>query len=161
MPNLDNETILLAITAVIGLALLLQTIILLAIFLSLRKAARSLHDEVEDLRSSVMPIIYATREAITRFTPKIEGAVDDLAGITQSLRVQTTEMQASANEVIERLRSQLHRLDGMITSVLDAADRAGGFVIASVSKPVRQLSGVMASIKAVLETLRTPTPRRP
>ena len=60
MPHLDNETLLLAFVAVTGLAVLLQAIILLAIFITVRKTAITLRDEAEDLRSSVLPIIYNT-----------------------------------------------------------------------------------------------------
>ena len=57
MPKLDNETILLAFVAVTGLAVLLQALILLAILVSVRKAARSIKEELEDLRSAAMPVI--------------------------------------------------------------------------------------------------------
>ena len=61
MPNLDNQTIQLIFIAVTALAVLLQAIILLAIFVTVRKAARSVREEVEDLRSSIMPIVDTTR----------------------------------------------------------------------------------------------------
>ena len=42
MPNLDTQTIVLAVVAVTALAVMLQAIIMLAIFIAVRKAARSL-----------------------------------------------------------------------------------------------------------------------
>jgi methyl-accepting chemotaxis protein len=138
----------------------LQAIILLAIFFSVRKFTRSLHDEVEDLRTSVLPIILTTRETIVRIAPKIEGAVDDFAKVAQSLRTQTAETQATINDIVERVHKQSERLDEMVSGVMDAADRASNFVVASVSKPVRKISGLMAAVKAVVETLRTPPTRR-
>jgi hypothetical protein len=44
----------------------------------------------------------------------------------------------------------------MFTTVLDAVDRAGGFVAETVSRPIRQVSGMLSSIKAIIESLRTP-----
>jgi methyl-accepting chemotaxis protein len=165
---MNQETILLAFVVVTGLAILLQTIILLAIFVSMRKTVRALRAEVEDLRSSVLPTVFITRdlvinlrELISRLSPKIENAVDDLTGIAHSLRTQTAELQSSASEVVERLRKQALRLDNMIGSVLDGADRAGGYVVESIGKPVRQLSGLLASVKAFVGALHTPAPRRP
>ncbi len=155
MPKLDNETILLAFVAVTGLAVLLQAFILLAILVSVRKAARAVKEELEDLRSAAMPFIYNSRDLFSRLAPKIEETVGDLSEIAHGLRLQTEEMQTSATEIIEKVRRQTSRLDSMVTSVLDAVDRAGGFVAEAVSKPVRQLSGLVASIKAILESLRS------
>lgn len=158
MPKLDNQTILLAFVAVTGLAVLLQAIILLAILVSVRKAARAVKEELEDLRSAAMPVIYNTRDLFARLAPIVEDTVGDLSEIARGLRVQTEEMQSTAAEVIEKVRKQTTRLDSMFTSVLDAVDRAGGFVAEAVSKPVRQLSALASSIKAIVESLRVPAP---
>jgi hypothetical protein len=42
----------------------------------------------------------------------------------------------------------------MFSNLLDTVDRAGGFVTEVVSKPVRQVSGVLRAAKAVVESLR-------
>jgi uncharacterized protein YoxC len=155
MPNLDNQTIQLVIVAAVAVALLLQTIFLLAILSTVRKMSRSLKEEVEDLRSSVMPVIYNTRDLLTRITPQIESTVEDLAGMAHDMRRQTADLQASAKDVLDRVRVQTGRLDSMVSNVLDAVDRASVFVTESVSKPVRQISGLLASVKAIVESLRT------
>ena len=136
------------------MALLLQTIFLLAILVTVRKTARSLKEEIEDLRSSVMPIIYNTRDLLARVTPQVEATVEDLAQMAKGMRVQTEDLQSSAREVVERLRAQASRVDAMLSSVLDAVDRTGDFLTEAVNKPVRQISGLLASVKAVVESLR-------
>lgn len=161
MPKLDNDTILLAFVGVTALAILLQTIILLATFLAVRKAAKAVMDEVEDLRSSMMPVIYNSRDLFTRLAPKIEATVDDLSAIAHGLRVQTAEVQSTAIEIVDKLRRQTSRLDLMFTTVLDAVDRAGGFVAETVSRPIRQISGLLASMRAIIESLRTPVAVEP
>jgi hypothetical protein len=155
MPKLDNQTIMLAIVAVTALAVLLQAFILLAIFVAVRKAARSLKEQVEDIRSAAMPIIYNTRELVTRVTPYVESTVYDVATMAHGLREQTVQVESTAKEMLERLRKQSSRVDSMLSSVLDAVDRAGVFLTDAVSKPARQLAGVLASVKAVVESLRS------
>lgn len=175
MPKLDNETILLAIAVVAGLALLMQAIILLAIFITMRKSIKSLREETEDLRSSVTPFLYDARELLantqailtnaqeflanaqgffTRMVPKVEAATVDAVEITHKLRAQTEEIQSSATEILERVRRQSDRLDDMLTRFLDTVDRAGGFVVQVVSRPVQQVSHVLGAAKAVFESLR-------
>jgi len=52
MPKLDNQTILLALAAAIVLAVLLQTIILLAMFVTMRKVVGAIREEAENLRAA-------------------------------------------------------------------------------------------------------------
>jgi hypothetical protein len=161
MLKLDNDTILLAFVGVAAVAILLQTIILLATFIAVRKAAQSVKEEVEDLRSSMMPVIYNSRDLFARLAPKVEATVDDLAEIAHVLRVQTAAVESSAVAIMEKLHRQTSRLDLMITTVLDAVDRAGGFVAETVSRPVRQVSALLSSIKAMIESLRNSAEPRP
>jgi hypothetical protein len=63
-------------------------------------------------------------------------------------------MQSSVTEILENVRKQSSRVDHMVSGVLDSADRAGDFVTDIVSRPMRQISGVLAFAKAVIESLR-------
>lgn len=175
IPKLDHETILLAFACVTGLAMLLQTILLLLVAVAVRKTAKSLREEAENLRTSVMPVIYDARDTLAntqiilgsaqefvsnaqsvlaRIAPKVESATGDLAEIAQGLRIQTAEIQLAAIEVMDRVRKQGNRLDEMCTVMLDTMDRAGGFVASAVSSPVRQVSRILGTVKAVVESLR-------
>jgi septal ring factor EnvC (AmiA/AmiB activator) len=161
MSKLDNQTIQLVLIALVALAMLVQAFVLLAAFIAMRKAARSIDDKLEAFRSSVTPLIDNTRALVARLTPRIEETADDLAALTHSLRVQAADIQFAANEIVARARIQATRLDGILTHVLDTLQRTGNFVTDAVSKPVRQFSAILASVKAVVESLRTgaPAPR--
>ncbi len=175
MPKLDHETILLAFAIVTGLAMLCQTILLLAVAVSVSKASKALREEAETLRTSVMPVLYDARDllantqivlssaqefvtsaqsVLARVEPKIESATGDLAEIAQGLRVQTAEMQLVAMAMVDRVRQQGNRVDEMCTNLLNTMDRAGGFVANAVSTPVRQVSRMLGTVKAVVESLR-------
>jgi uncharacterized protein YoxC len=163
MPNLDSQTLLLLFVAITGLAVLLQAIILFAIYISVRHAARVIREDTESLRSAVMPIIYNTRDLLTnsrdllaQVTPKVEAAVDDLAAAASGLRLKTYEIQVAADKIVERVQRQSDRIDGMFSNALDSVDRAGVFVAEVVAKPVRQVAALLASVKAVVGSLRTP-----
>lgn len=155
MPTLDSQTILLAILGVVAVALLGQTILLLAIFVVIRKAANSMKEQFEDLRSATMPVIYNTRELFKRVAPHVEDAAADLAAMAHGLRTQTAEIQASATDTLEKIRHQTARLDQMVTTIFNAVDRATNFVTETVAKPVRQLNTILASAKSVVESMRS------
>ncbi len=161
MPKFDTQTLQLALVAIVALAFLVQAIVLVAALSVLRKLAKSIGEQIEDLRSSIMPVIENTRDLFTRLAPKIESTTSDLAVLTRALRDQTADVQAAAEEMIARARQQASRIDQMLSSVLDAVDRAGSFMADTVAKPMRQLSAFLASAKAVIESLRNTegTPR--
>jgi len=155
MPKFDTQTLQLALVAMVALAMLIQAIVLLATLSVLRKLAKSIQEEIEDLRSSITPVVDQARDLITRLAPKVEATAADLAVLTRALRDQTADVQAAADEMIARARRQASRIDTMLSSVLDAVDRAGVFMADTVAKPMRQLSAFLASAKAVVESLRS------
>jgi uncharacterized protein YoxC len=152
--QINNQIFQLALSALVALAMLVQAIVLLAAFLALRKAARSMNQKLEEIRTSVMPIIETSRDLLTKLAPRIDSASEDLATLTHSLRVQAADLQTATNELVERAKGQANRLDSILTNFFDAMDRAGGFVADCINKPMRQLSALLASAKAAVESLR-------
>jgi ElaB/YqjD/DUF883 family membrane-anchored ribosome-binding protein len=165
MPNLDHEIIELACIALGALALVMQTLILFALYRGVSKSTQSMKNEIEDLRSAVMPIVETTRvlvdttrQFVARVTPQMESTVTDLAVLARGLREQAADVEATAEEILGRVRKQTGRIDTMFSGTLDAVDKASTFVAEAVGKPVRQLSGLLAGIKAIVESLRASDP---
>jgi hypothetical protein len=159
MPMLDTQTVMLAFVIVTALAVLLQTILLLAIFLTIRKTATSVASQVNEIRSVVIPVVQSTRDLLRRLTPKVESTVDDLADVANIWRAQSAEMQTSIHEILEKLRQQSVRVDQMLSTALNSVDRVGGYVADAVSRPVRQITGVLNAFKAITESLRNSSAR--
>lgn len=153
----NDQTIQLLIIAIAGLAVVMQAIILLAIFLSIKKGVNAVQEEVADLRTAVVPLLKASQDFLTRVAPRIEMTTTDVAEMVHGLRARTAEMETSTAEILDRVQHQTARIDAMLTLVLDTLERAGGYVAFAVDKPVRQLAGVVAAIKAVVGTLRRPS----
>ena len=180
MLKMDNQTILLAFAVVTGLAIVMQTLMLFIVFVAMRKAAKAVGEEAEKLRASIMPVLFDARDLlantqgtlanaqallattqgfVARMTPKVEAATADIVEIAHRLRDQSVVMQSTTLEIADRVRSQSVRVDHMFSTVLDTIDYAGEFVVDAVRKPVRQASGILRSVKAIVQSLRTPVQR--
>lgn len=155
MTNLDTQTLLLIILGVVALALLGQTLLLFAIFFAVRKTTRVVQENVESIREAALPILHNARELFVRVAPRIEDTANDLAAMAHGLREQTSDIQSSASDILDKLRHQCSRLDGMISSVFDAVDRASHFVTETVARPVHQLSGILSTAKSIVDSLRS------
>jgi hypothetical protein len=150
---MNHETIQLVCIAVIAAAVVIQTVVLLGVLAGVGKALKAIKDEVDDMKSSVIPYVNTTRELVNRLSPKVESTMTDVSELARILRTQAADAEASVAQVLATVRSQTTRIDGMLTDSLDAVDKAGDFVTRAVSKPVRQISGLLAGFKAAIESL--------
>lgn len=157
----ETQMLQLILTAVAALALVLQTIFVIAALVVIRRTARSVREEMEDYRSSIMPIIEKTRSVVQNIAPRLEESAKNLTEISKSLRAQTAVIQSATDEIADRVRHQASRVDSMMTAVLDRVERAGTTVSDVVSKSLRQLSGLTASLKAAVEAMREPGSGKP
>jgi uncharacterized protein YoxC len=159
---MNHDMIELAFVGVAALALVMQTIILLGIYLGVSKGTKSIKGDFEDMRSSIMPtvdkardLVEKTRTLVDRVSPQIESATTDFAELAHLLRAQAAEVEAALEQILERVSAQTGRIDQMFTGTLDVVDKAGGFLTHAVEKPVRQISGLVAALKAIVESLRS------
>lgn len=155
MPKLDQQTVQLIIVVAVAVALAIQAIALVVALVIMRKLAKSVQKDLEQVRSVALPILTDVRELVTRVKPRIEEATLDITVLIHALRDQTADIQSAADDIIVRAKRQASRIDTMFSGVLDKIDRASEFLADTVSKPMRQFSAFLASAKAVVEALRT------
>ncbi len=153
---MNNETTLLVIfVGITGLALVVQAIVMLVAFLTMRKTIVSLQSDVQELRTTAMPILSRTRETLEKVAPKIESVATDVADLAHLLKEQSVEFQAVAAEILERVHRQTSRVDNMFTGMVDGVEQASNMVVDSVAKPVRRITAMLAGAKAFFTVLAT------
>jgi len=158
MAKLDNQSIELLLFAAVALAFVSQAIVLFGLLIVMRKTAKAITGQVEEMRAAVVPVMENTRDLLARVSPKIVATSTDLAALTKSLRVQSVDAQIAANEVIARVRAQTKRIDSILSKTLDSLEHATGYVAETVNKPMRQLGALLAFAKALVESLRNSEP---
>jgi len=154
----NTETLLTIFVALTGFAVLMQACVLFAIFLSLRKTAKSIADATEDFKVTILPTVHSTRELLERISPQVITISTALSELTTKIQKESNGVSVSISEIMERVSRQTARLDQMLTSGLNTVDQASEVVERAVAKPVRQVNGIMAAIRAVIETYRKDVP---
>jgi len=157
---MDNHTLLIIFVGLTGAAVVLQACVLFAIFLSLKKAAQAVMQTTEDVKATVIPMAHSTRQLVERITPQVITISAGLAELSEALRTETKGVRVSVSEIMERVSRQTARLDSMLTHGLDTVEKAGTVIETAVALPVRQANGIVAAVKAIIETYRKPAPRR-
>jgi len=157
---MDNHTLLIIFVALTGVSVLLQAIVLIGILSTVSKAARVVTESTQDLKATILPIVHSTRDLVERLSPEVTVVTAGLAELTQVVRRETKDVHFSVSEIIGRVNTQTARLDAMLTATLDVLEKTGTQLEKSIAAPVRQVNGVFAAVRAVIDTYRTTQPRR-
>jgi methyl-accepting chemotaxis protein len=153
----DKLTLFIAITAA---AFVLQVIILFALLLVVRKLRtrmEELADKVEDttgvVQARVLPVIenvkviqQEVKNYLEIARPKVDVILDNLAHVTTTTRGSIERIDATVNDVVDRVRLQVIRGDEMLTRTMDRVEETSEKVQHTVMSPVRQVSGIFQAI---------------
>jgi len=153
----DKLTWFIAVTAA---AVVLQMLILLAMYLAIRKLGarmETLADKLEDttgmVQSRVLPLVddvKAMQQQVKGFLetsrPRVEALVDNLNHISTTARATVERFDATVNDAIDRIRLQVIRGDEMLTRTMDRVEETSEKVQHTVMSPVRQVSGIVQAI---------------
>jgi hypothetical protein len=140
---------------VAAIALVIQVVILIGLFLQLRKTTESINRVVTDLHERMGPILTRTQIMLDDTQPKITALVDDASHMVYLARIQAQKMDKVFTEASDRLRGQLVRADRILTGTLEAVEDAGSQVRRSFLGPVQRVSALVHGIKIGLDVLRS------
>jgi methyl-accepting chemotaxis protein len=162
------ENLLTIFIVVTAAAVVLQAGILVALFLTFKKAVdtalpsiQSMNQMVTDLRPKVeqiaenvvllQPKIIPIVDAMVEARPKVEKIVENLVETTNQVRSEVQRVDATVNDLVDRARLQVIRADEMLTRTFDRVEHTSDVVAKTVVSPVRQVSGIVRGVSAGLE----------
>jgi methyl-accepting chemotaxis protein len=145
--------------AVTSGAVFLQMLILLFMYLAVRKLSKRVESVVDEIQPRVVPLLEngkAIAEDVKAFLetarPKIDVVLDNAAHVTTSARTDIERVSTTLNDVLDRTRLQVIRVDEMVTHTLDRVEETSEKVQHSVMSPVRQVSGIAQAISVGVST---------
>ena len=146
-----NNTALTIFIAVTAVAVILQMLILLGMYLAMRKTSAKVELLAEEVKTKVLPTAELAHEMITDLRPKITTVLDNVAVSTTVLRNQMERMDATLTDIIDRTRLQVIRADEFVNSTMDKLEETREAVQRTVVSPVRHISGLMHGVTAGVE----------
>src|SRR6202171_2345077 len=140
---------------VAAIALVVQVIILGALFFELRRTTEKVNKLVGDLQTRVGPLLTRVQILLDDTQPKISEMVTDASHIVYLARGQAQKMDRVLTEAGDRLRGQLVHADRILTGTLEAVEEAGSKFKSSFWRPVQKASALVQGIKVGLDLLRS------
>jgi hypothetical protein len=146
--------------AVIALAVVLQSIVLIVLYLQMRRTAARVEQVVTDLSSKVAPLISSVQILVDDISPRITGIVADASEITRLARGEVQKVDRIVSEALERLRMQLIHVDHVLTGAIETVEAAGSQIRQTVWGPVMKATAMLRGVQAGIDFLRNVRQRR-
>jgi hypothetical protein len=140
---------------VAAVALVVQVVILTALFFQLRRTTENVNRLVNDLQSRVGPMLTRVQILLEDTQPKISSMVNDASHIVYLARGQAQKIDRVFTDAADRLRGQLVHADRILTGTLEAVEEAGSQFKHSFWRPVQKASALVQGIKVGLDLLRS------
>ena len=157
-------TIFIAITSA---AVVLQMLILLALYLSVRQLSTRLESVTDETKSRVFPMLdnikvmqKDVQALLDASRPKIDAILDNAAHVSTVARTDIDRVGATLNDLLDRLRLQVIRADEMVTHTMDRLEETSEKVQHSVMSPVHKVSGIVQAISVGVGTFFSSQSRR-
>lgn len=89
-----------------------------------------------------------------RFARRLEQAVADLQADVRPLVARATAVTDEAARITGLVAHQVERADAVLADVLVRLDELSSLVQTAIVRPAREIVGVVAAVRAVIDTLR-------
>lgn len=105
------------------------------------------------LFDKVGPMVDEVHGLLEHSSPKIKIITTNLAETSGILKDKAQDLSATVADANARTRSQVARVDGMVSAVLSTASDISESIMRGVKVPVREFNGLMNGLKAGLDVL--------
>lgn len=146
-----HETVLTIFIIIAAAAIVLQAFSMFGLYVSVRRV----QEEVKDLRGDVMrridPLAQSLTEIVSSSRDPLRSITSDLAEAARVLRERTGRVDDVLDDLLDRFRLQVIRVDQTITDVLEKVDKTTSAVQRNIIAPVTEASAVLKGVQAGLD----------
>jgi methyl-accepting chemotaxis protein len=175
-----NTRLLMIFVGLAAVALFVQACVMIAMAVIAAKAKTNLVDQLEEIKAKVFPLVEKSQQLVVDLAPKLNNVASNATTISTNVvdisclvreklhefgptLSAANETLASANqtarEANQKTREQVDRVNGMVTSVLDATAEAGKTIQRGINVPVREAAGIFGALKVGFFTFLNGAPK--
>ena len=106
------------------------------------------------MQKRINPVISRLQMLVEEAQPRISSMISDAAEMTHVARSQVQRVDRMVTEAVDRLRMQLVHADQILTGAMEAVEDTGSRLRSSVWRPVQSVSALVRGIQTGLEFYR-------
>ena len=143
-----HEGLLTVFVIVTAAAVVVQAVILYAVMRTIAQLGRSVAQIQAGVEQDVQPLIRGARALVNGAQEPVHTILNNLADVSKLLRERAVSADAVVADVLDRTQAEVIRADELFKSLLARTERAADAVERGVLGPVRELSAVLAGVRA-------------
>jgi len=139
-----------------GIWVVIQASVLAGIFVSIRKMAFNLERIRSDVEQRVHPALVDFGEAMREakhVLQSVRGATENIASISETVKVQVERVNAVIEETTDRARVQISRADEVVADAIQKMEATSTIVQENVLAPIREASAIIRGVHGGLHFL--------
>ncbi|ADW68043.1 hypothetical protein [Granulicella tundricola] len=152
-------------------ALLMQAIAVIVVAAAGYKAQKRAMEIVEEVRAKALPLIDKSHGLVEKsqalmadLTPKIQTITANVEQVSTIIKDKVVEFEptvSAANATVQDANAKTHqqiiRVNGMVTSALNATAELASTIHEGIRTPAREIAGVVSGLKAGIDSLISKT----
>ncbi len=148
-----NSKLLMFFVGMVAVALAVQALALILMAVGAAKARKRGLAIAEEVRSKILPILDDSQNLLREHSPKLRIITDNIVESSHIMRNQAQELDSTLSDLNIRARAQAERVDGLVSSALDTSAEISNTIQRGIKAPVREVSSLLAGLKAALGAL--------
>lgn len=135
------------------IAFLVQSVTIFLIYRAAKRAqqaGKEAQDKVMPLVNRAEAILTTTGKMLEENRPRVAEITAEAVVIVKTARQQTERLSALLEETSERVRTRIAQIDEKMDHTVEEVEHAGEAVKAAVMKPVKEVNGFIAGLKAAV-----------
>ncbi|MGA2204651.1 MAG: hypothetical protein ABSG40_22140 [Terriglobales bacterium] len=156
-----NDNLLIGFIAVTAFAVLLQALIMVALYLAVRKSTAKMEALATEVRSKVLPTMETVQNILVELRPKIDIMSTNFLESSTLVRNQLGRIDATLTDALDRTRLQVIRADELLNRTMDKVEETSEIVHKTVISPLRQVNGLMTAISTGIDVFLGQKRRHP
>jgi F0F1-type ATP synthase membrane subunit b/b' len=156
MPDDVFRWVIAAAVIIACLAFVVQSIVIVLLY----RVARNTQTKVMPLVDRAEPILATTRQILEENKPRIAEVSVEAVEIAKVARAQADRISGLLADSADRAKARLAQIDRTVDETVEQVEQVGGAVKSAVLKPVKEVNGLVAGMKAAISTFASGS-RRP
>ena len=156
-----NDNLLIAFIAVTAFAVMLQALIMVALYLAVRKSTARMEALATQVTSKALPTMETVQNMLVELRPKIDVMSVNFSESSPLVRNQLGRIDATLTDALDRARLQVIRADELLNRTMDKVEETSEVVHKTVISPLRQVNGLMTAIGTGVEVFLGQKRRHP
>ena len=156
-----DDNLLKIFIAVTAFAVALQALVLVALYLAVRKSTAKMEAIATEVPGKALPTIETVQNLLIELRPKLEVLTTNVSESSTMVRNQLARIDATLTDAIDRTRLQVIRADELLNRTMDKVEDTTEFVHKTVVSPLRHVNGLMAAISTGVEVFMGQKKRHP